>query len=58
MKIVINIIFIYIRIIESNVQMAVTTIKSIIASKSEKLLKKQIFSGAKILTTKLNSITV
>lgn len=40
--------------IESDVQLAVENIKSLISTKMINLLKKQKFSGAKILVTKLN----
>lgn len=41
--------------IESDVQLAVDNIKSSISTTMIKSLKKQKFSGAKILVTKLNS---
>lgn len=38
---------------ESNVQPAIKTIKSLFAANMMQLLKKQTFSGAKVLATKL-----
>ncbi|CAI6354000.1 unnamed protein product [Macrosiphum euphorbiae] len=46
--------FLLIAMIESDVQLAVENIKSSISTKMINLLKKQKFSGAKILVTKLN----
>jgi len=41
--------------IESDIKLALENIKSLISTKTMNLLKKQKFSGAKVLVTKLNS---
>lgn len=40
---------------ESNVQLAIKTLKSLFRANMMQLLQKQTFTGAKVLTTKLNS---
>jgi hypothetical protein len=40
---------------ESNVQLAIKTLKSLFGTDMMKLLQKQTFSGAKVLATKLKS---
>jgi len=54
-KFILLLLLLFFRMIESGVVSAVQQIKSLVTSNITTLLQQQTFSGAKILTTKLNA---